>query len=206
MRDDRSRLGHLRFPFRRAVAFTCFCITPWPLSAQIERPVMSVSMYFVSEAQACRPEGYPDPNTETLARCEPLTFQNLETMVRRNQAKRVERTIPPEELRLGDELLGSIDAYRRECPLTRPCRNRTRRYALILAFDVDVENPSDYEITIRRKPPTGSRVERYSARGTLSGRGRWVNHQRADVFLPSYGVRWRLDVGSWSWDLGTMVK
>ncbi|MCY4507806.1 MAG: hypothetical protein OXG35_12735 [Acidobacteria bacterium] len=161
-------------------------------------------MYFVAEAEACRPDGYPDPNQEMAVRCEPLTFQDLETMIRRNEGTRVQHGIPPEELRLGNALLDSIDAYREACPLASPCLKSKQRYAVILAFEVDVPDPEGYEIAIRREPPRGSPVDPYSATGTLSGRGRWINHQRADVFLPAYGVRWRLNVGSWGWDLGTV--
>lgn len=189
----------------RALALVFLCITPSSLPAQIERPEVLVSLYFVGEVEACRPAGYPS-GMETSVRCEPLTFEDLEAMVRRPEVTRVQHGIPPEQLRLGEELLDSIDAYRDDCPLTRPCSHPSRRYVVILAFEVDVSDPVDYEITIRREPPRGSRVEPYSATGALSGRGRWINHQRADVFLPAYGVRWRLDIGSWSWDLGETVQ
>ena len=187
------------------LALVSLCINPSPLPAQIERPEVRVSLYFVGEAEACRPAGYPS-GMETSVPCEPLTFQDLEAMVRRTEVTRVQHRIPPEQLRLGEELLDSIDAYREDCPLASPCLQPNRRYAVILAFEVDVPDPVDFEIAIRRKPPPGSRVKPYSATGALSARGRWINHQRADVFLPAYGVRWQLDIGSWSWDLGATVQ
>ena len=204
MMEYRIPCGRPRLLLCRVVAFVSFCLAPLPLSAQVEKPDVRVSLYFVREAEACRPDGYPDVGMETSVPCEPLTFGDLETMVRRNEVTRVQHGIPPEALRLGEELLDSVDAYREDCPLTSPCLEPKRRYAVILEFEVDVPDPVDYRIAIHRKPPPGSRVLPYSATGALSERGRWINHQRADVFLPGYGVRWELDVGSWSWDLGTM--
>jgi hypothetical protein len=43
----------------------------------------------------------------------------------------------------------------------------------------------------------------YVARGTLDQGGHWINHQRADLFLPDYGVKWTLDVDNHILKLGT---
>jgi hypothetical protein len=43
----------------------------------------------------------------------------------------------------------------------------------------------------------------YIAEGTLDQGGHWINHQRADLFLPDYGVRWILDVDGNFYTIGT---
>ena len=121
-------------------------------------------------------------------------------MVADGMTRTVQQRIPPERLRLGERLLDSIDAFVDECPIVEPCLNASRRYSVILAFEVaDLVNQG---ITLTRVSPD-NQFPAYSVSGELSPQGRWINHQRADTFLPSYGVRWQLEIGPWSWSLGT---
>ena len=202
MKKHKTNLAHPQFKSRNIVMFFSLCITPMALSAQTERPDVLVSMYLVSETDACRPNGYSRPDDETPGRCQPLTFDDLDTLVRQDPDALVQHRIPPEKLRLGEKLLDSIDAYTDDCPLHHPCLDSNRRYAIILAFEVNALGPVDCKI--RRNPPTQSPIPPYSMTDKLSARGRWITHQRADVFLPAYRVRWLLEIGQWSWDLGTV--
>lgn len=187
-----------------AVTLCALCLMPMALFAQTERPEVLVSLYFASELDACRPNGYRDPNDETPQSCEILTFDDLERLVTQGLAEPVQQSIPPEQVSLGDDLLNSIDVYRNDCPLSDPCMDSSRRYSVILTFEVDAENLLDSEIEILRNPPPNSRVPPYSKNGELSSQGRWINHQRADVFAPGYRVRWLLRIDEWTWDLGTV--
>ena len=202
MKKHKTNLAHPQIKSWKIVMFLALSTIPVALSAQTERPDVLVSMYLVSETDACRPYGYQRPDDETPTRCTPLTFDELDTMVRQDTAALVQHKIPPEKLRLGEELLDSIDAFRDDCPLDSPCSEPDRRYAIILAFEAAVSGPVDCRI--HRKPPTKSLIPAYSITGNLSVRGRWITHQRADVFLPAYNVRWLLEIGEWNWNLGTV--
>ena len=181
------------------------CATPTSFRAQGDKPSVVVSMYFVGEKVACPPDGYGESETETLRRCKRLTFKDLDTMTRQRIVTPVQQGIPPEQLRLGKTLLDSIDAFSDDCTIKAPCMNKPeRRYSIILAFEV--KGASDFDgnkIEIRRILPKGNKFDPYSKSGKLSEQGRWINHQRADIFLPSHRVRWELKLGQWSWNLGT---
>ena len=115
------------------IVILCYvCLTPMVLLAQTAKPEVRVSLYFARELDACHPDGYPDADDQTPRSCEVLTFDDLENMVSRGLTKPVQRSIPPEQVRLGDALLDSIDAYGDDCPLSRPCLDSSRRYVIIL--------------------------------------------------------------------------
>lgn len=205
---DSIRIGHGR-DFIAAVSLVLIvahCVSTNMTMAQERRtkPTVRVSMYYAAETDVCRPDGYSDSSNDAKSKCERLDFDRLEVMRRDGVAVSVQNQIPPEELRLGSDLLDSIDAFTDECSPTNPCSNPSRRYSLILAFDVDIASPETYAITIHRTPPEESPFDPYSNAGQLSPAGRWINHQRADVFLPSNRVRWQIEIGDWSWNLGTV--
>ena len=179
------------------------CSAATTLRAEDEQPNIALSMYFVSEKVACSPHGYGEPGQPY--NCPDLTFTFLEKMVSQGVATPVQQSIPPERLRLGRSLFDSVDAFSDDCTISAPCADEPeRRYAIILAFEFsDAPRFSGQTIEITRNPPMDSPFEPYSRKGKLSERGRWINHQRADVFLPSHGVRWALRLGDWTWNLGT---
>ena len=173
-------------------------------SAQLAQPQVLVSMYFVPEATACPPRGYRDAGDDNTPMCPQLTVEDVDAMESQAIATAIARSIPPERLQLGDALMDSIDAFAEDCPVEAPCMDPKRRYSIILAFDVASVNEIDgYPIELRREPPENSGLPAYSVSGTLSARGRWINHQRADSFRPTYRVNWVLQVGQWTWELGT---
>ena len=203
MTRHRIRIASLRWGLWKIVTLFTVCLTPLALIAQTEKPEVLVSMYFASELDACRPDGYPERDDETPRSCAVLTFDDLDKMVSQGLAEAVQQSIPPEQLRLGDDLIDSIDSFVDDCPEDAPCLDSSRRYAMILTFKVDLESTSNDEISISRTHPTDSRFNPYSIGGKLSASGRWLNHQRADVFAPGYRVRWLLRIDEWTWDLGT---
>ena len=194
----------VRLAFSSATLLFLLWPTAASLQAQEARPDVVVSMYFVGEKVACPPDGYPDADEEsTRSRCPTWTFSDLADLSR--QATPVQQSIPPEQLQLGQALLDSIEAFSDDCTIAVPCADEPdRRYSIVLAFEVnDLRDFRGQEIAIRRLLPDRSRLPKYSASGELSQRGRWINHQRADIFLPSYSVRWELQIGEWRWNLGT---
>ena len=191
------------------IGFWCFFVfffgylAPAALIAQIDKPNVSVSLYFTSEITACAPSGYPEAELQTQRSCRELTFNDIEEFVRQGLVEPVQRSIPPEQVSLGENLLGKIDAFLDVCTLSEPCTNSEDRYVLILTFEVESENDFNRKISISRIPQSDSPIPEYYNEGELSPRGRWINHQRADVFAPAYGVRWLLEIDNWTWDFGT---
>ena len=181
------------------------CVTPMSVHAQGARPNVFVSMYFVGERVACPPDGYDESGRGTRTCRRQLTFDALEELTEQGIATPVQQSIPPEQLRLGASLLDSIEAFSDDCTIDTPCTEQPeRRYSIVLAFEVDgVQDFDGHEIEIRRVLPGTSQFNEYTSSGNLSEQGRWINHQRADIFLPSYGVRWELQLDEWTWNLGT---
>lgn len=187
----------------RAVGLTLWGVilliwtTSASLRAQDDKPTVVVSLYFVGETVACPPDGYHPTRT-----CDPIAFGDLEDLARMTIP--VQQSIPPEGLRLGQNLLNSIEAYATACPATAPCMDPQMRYSVVMAFEVSgIADVGGHAISLRRESPGNSEILALFVSGTLSDQGRWIGQQRADAFLPAYGVRWVLQVGEWTWVLRT---
>ena len=205
MKRHENTLDFSRLRTATLVALFCFGATSVHSGEQVQRPNVRVSMYLADEQDACRPDGYESLGNETQDSCKELTLDDIDTLVRRDRAVvTVQHNIPPENLSLGNDLKRRLDAYTAQCSLLKPCHIPSDRRAIILTFTVDVAQPEQYQISMRRIPPDNFPHLEHSSSGALSEKGRWINHQRADIFLPSYGVRWLLEIGLWSWDLGTV--
>ena len=193
----------LRISAWKIVIFGYVCLTPMAVLAQTEKPAVTVSLYFASEDTVCPPDGYGVVINEVKRKCRKLDFEDIEEMESQDLVEPVQRSIPPAQVRLGKTLFDSIDAFRRDCPRSTPCRDFSRRYAMILSFEVNTTSLRNGDIEIRRVPPPDSKIEEISWKGKLSPLGRWINHQRADTFVPAYRFRWILQIDEWTWRLGT---
>ena len=201
-KEPKADLGSQRFLSWMILMFY-LCNMLMPLAAEDNKPDVFVSMYFASETDVCSPDGYSSQVNDTPNPCDQMTFKRLKKMLDDKEVTNVRHKIPPEKLRLGKLLLDSIEAYSDDCPLKAPCLKSSRRYAVILTFEVAGTDCVGCDIKIRRDPPSKSNIPRYTFEGKLSEKNRWINHQRADVFLPSHHVRWDLIIGDWCWRLGT---
>lgn len=175
--------------------------------AQQGKPQVEVSVYLTEEKKACAPNGYPDKLHARKNACEPIIYEKLESY---EFGRPVYTSVPPECLPLG-ELAELIKAATQNCPIEKYCKDPELRKAIVLVFYFPEKNPKGFELSLIREIP--SRLEKYFnmdplkgmyiARGTLDQGGHWINHQRADLFLPDYGVKWILKVDDHIYKLGT---
>ena len=188
-----------------------FLISPFFLSdsadAQQGMPPVEVSVYLTEEKKACAPNGYPDKFHARTSKCDPLIFEKLESY---EFGEPIYTRVPPHCLPLG-ELAERIKEATRDCPIEKYCKDPELRKAIVLVFYFAMENPKGRIVKFIRDIP--SRLEKhfemdpykgtYIAKGTLDQGGHWINHQRADLFLPDYGVKWILDVDGHIYRIGT---
>jgi hypothetical protein len=163
-----------------------------------------VTVFFVKETEACPPNGYPSnyDSSDEKRYCEKLDLEKLKIL-----GKPVADSVPPERIPLGyiEEL---VDDYRKDCPLKDPCKDPNDRYSIVLAFEFKFKPTKGVDVTLERQIPDHLQPHfgehgNYRAKGTLDHGGHWINHQRADLFLPGYDVKWELTAGGHSWTLGT---
>jgi hypothetical protein len=175
--------------------------------AQDQQPPVEVTVYLTDEKKACAPNGYSDRFHARTSKCEPLIYEKLDAY---EFGKPIYAKVPPECLPLGD-LAEHIQRVTQDCPIEKYCKDPERRKAIVLVFDFGVKNSKGRNVKFIRDIP--KRLEKhfemdpykgtYVAKGTLDQGGHWINHQRADLFLPDYGVTWTLDVDGHIFKLGT---
>ncbi len=169
--------------------------------AQTEKPLVLVTVIFAKETIVCAPNGYAnlDENQDNKRQCNPLYYDKLVEL-----GETVAHELPPEEIPL-KELFQKIDWYSETCTLELPCKDPEERYAIVLAFEFQMQQTKGVEVSLKRKLPKNidPGVGEYAASGILDEGGHWINHQRADLFLPGYGVEWILNAGEHSWSLLT---
>ena len=175
--------------------------------AQQGKPPVAVSVYLTEEKKACAPNGYPDKLHARENACEPIIYEKLESY---EFGRPIYTRVPPECLPLG-ELAELIKEATKDCPIEKYCKDPELRKAIVLVFYFPAENPKGLELSLIREIPL--RLEKYFkmdplkgkyvAKGTLDQGGHWINHQRADLFLPDYGVKWIFKVDEHIYKIGT---
>ena len=175
--------------------------------AQEQQPLVKVSVYLTAEKKACAPDGYSDRFHARTSKCDPLIYEKLDAY---KFGEPIYAKVPPECLPLG-ELAERIKAATQDCPIEKYCKDPELRKAIVLVFYFAMKNPKGRKVKFIRDIP--SRLEKhfemdpykgtYIAKGTLDQGGHWINHQRADLFLPDYGVKWTLDVDGQIFKIGT---
>lgn len=175
--------------------------------AQQEMPPVEVSVYLTEEKKACAPDGYPNKLHARTRKCAPLIYEKLDSY---KFGEPIYTRVPPQCLPLG-ELAERIREATQDCPIDKYCTDPELRKAIVLVFYFGIVNPKGRRVEFIREIPT--RLEKhfaqdgakgtYIAEGTLDQGGHWINHQRADLFLPDYGVRWILDVDGNFYTIGT---
>ena len=175
--------------------------------SQDEEHLVDVSVYWVKETIACAPNGYSSSYTVDAEgkKCAPLNIDQLPEF-----GETVASKVPPKSIPLG--YIGElVDDYRKKCTLKEPCKDPNDRYALILVFKFHLVNPKGTKVSLERRIPESllayftedTKQGRYFVEHELDEGGHWINHQRADLFLPGYKVQWILTAANYSWTLGT---
>lgn len=175
--------------------------------AQEQQPPVEVTVYLTAEKKACAPDGYSDKFHARTSKCAPLIYEKLDAY---EFGHPIYAKVPPECLPLGD-LAEHIKRATQDCPIEKYCEDPERRKAIVLVFDFGKANARGRKVKFIRDIP--KRLEKhfemdpykgtYVAKGTLDQGGHWINHQRADLFLPDYDVTWTLDVDNHIFKLGT---
>jgi len=175
--------------------------------SQNEKPDVLVTVIFAKETEACAPNGYASnyDYQDKPKKCNPLYFDKLSEL-----GITVAHRLPPDKIPL-KELFQLVNWYSDKCTLENPCKEPDDRYSIILGFEFQMHKAKGIEVTLERKIPGDLKshfkedpnVGEYSAGGILDEGGHWINHQRADLFLPGYGVEWVLKAGEYSWTMLT---
>jgi hypothetical protein len=175
--------------------------------SQTGKPPVLVTVIFAKETVVCAPNGYASnyENQNQKRQCNPLYYEKLEEL-----GITVAHQLPPEKIPLKD-LFRLVDWYSEKCTLELPCKDPEERFAIVLAFEFQMQPTKGVAVSLKRRVPEDIKshfgedpdVGEYAAYGVLDEGGHWINHQRADLFLPGYGVEWILTAGQHSWALLT---
>lgn len=190
-RTRRATIARTLAAVSRLASFSGLLILASASFAQPEKPKVTVTVFLVDELMACRPSGYANDDDRTgHSRCDPLSFEDLDAWEELGYEP-ILRGMPPEKVSLG-RLIDAIDDYRKVCGPNHPCLTASERKAIVLALELEGGDEVSPQIHLARVPPPDSKIPAYETGGRLSPQGRWITHQRADVFLPAYNVRWVL--------------
>lgn len=175
--------------------------------SQSEKPAVLVTVIFAKETEVCAPDGYASnyDRQDNRRKCNPLYFDKLSEL-----GKTVAHKLPPEQIPL-KKLYQLVNWYSDKCSIKEPCKDPNDRYAIVMAFEFQMQKTKGIDVSLERKIPKDLESHfqedpnfgKYSARGKLDEGGHWINHQRADLFLPGYGVEWILTADKYSWTLLT---
>jgi hypothetical protein len=193
-----------RFSCLAILAFiiSIFFYPPYNSGAQEEKPEPKVklTLLLLRERDACPPKGYVNYDREETSNCQPWGREDLPALEKKAKCKIQTEYIPPSKVRLGKGIYYFLDTYR-----TVDKSAAANRYALLLVFEWD--RPQVGPITLKRT------INREYAdfpemiwTGSLAQHSLWINHQRADAFLPGYKVEWTLKEGGYTWIFKTGRK
>lgn len=160
-----------------------------------DNPKISVTILVVPEKEACKPNGYQRYESGLPSKCEKLLIKDIEKW--QDRINFSVKKIPPSKISLGSRLFGILDAYR-----TTWTDDPEKRKAVVLVFDWgEAQNISlelERDVLFDNVP-----IKDLKWSGKLAGEQRWIHHERADAFLPAYGIKWTLNAGGYTWILKT---
>ena len=160
-------------------------------------PVVCATLYLIPETEACRPNGYEEE-------CNKWKIDQFIKYARQKRLKPVFSRIPPEHISL-EHLTEAIILYSNRCSIESSkqyCMKPGTRKSVVLLIETNLKD--SLPVSISRLNSDYSNLPPYSRSGTLQNSGRWLNHQRADAFLPKKNIKWELKIGNYNtWSLGT---
>jgi hypothetical protein len=166
----KNRVGLGIFRDQKMMALALFLASFSLLSAeecysQTEKPNVLVTVIFAKETVVCAPNGYAsnDENQDKQRQCNPLYFDKLKEL-----GITVANQLPPEKIPL-KELFRLVDLYSERCTLELPCKDPEERYAIVLAFEFQMQQTKGVEVSLKRKLPDDidPSVGEYAAYGVL---------------------------------------
>ena len=181
------------------------------------KPNVLVTVIFIDETKVCTLNGKASSygnlnenkkdNSGKERNCDKLNYDQLKDL------KLIGHTVTDQEpidtINL-QELFRLVKLYSLKCPLKKPCMKPKDRSSIILAFEFQMDEPKGADISLERQIPPNMKeyfkapyYGYYSTDGKLDEGGHWINHQRADLFLPGHGVEWILKANQYCWKLIT---
>nr|VFK41226.1 MAG: hypothetical protein BECKTC1821E_GA0114239_101020 [Candidatus Kentron sp. TC] len=181
-----------------AVGSTCEVTTQDP-----KKPKVEVTLYFVPEKLACRPDGYAN-GLARGSRCKEWKIDKFLAEAKKMDLEPLLSKIPPSQIKL-DWLFSRISNYSKSCSKedkNEYCLDADDRSSIVMIFHVHM-NPEGSKISLFRLRSDKSNIpgEQTMQPYILQAGGRWLTHQRADVFLPSKYFNWCLKINNWNWSL-----
>ncbi len=171
-----------------------------PVFAQEEtgQPRVMMTMLLVEEKCACRDNGYLTYDNDEPSRCKPFSAKDIPTLEGEALVDIQTEPVPPSEVKLGNDLYQQLNTYS-----TTGKSTAEDRRAIVLVFKWD--GPQSGKVTLQRVSEYGD-IPGMTWKGVLRGEKLWINHERADAFLPGYGLKWILTLGKNTWVFETGVK
>lgn len=165
-------------------------------------PDVSVTLFMVAESLACRPHGYSVGRKSSS--CDPWAIDDFLSYAKSQRLEPVINQVPPQNMSL-KHLRTAIESYSNRCSIETTKQYCTGsaddRRAILIVIKTDM--PPGQPISISRKQSHTSDIPPYKVSGQLQPSSRWLNHQRADAFLPKKSIKWNLQIGEHCWPLGT---
>jgi hypothetical protein len=161
-----------------------------------QNPV-KLTVFFLSEKEACRKSGYADYNSERKTKCEELTRKDVERWVKLGKPHASiiipAGQRPPVDVPLGAKCFDIVQTYP-----SSPGRDPAKRKAVVMAFEWD--QPQYGDISLERKDirePVRIPLDTWD--GNLTGENMWISNSRVDGFFPRSNVEWTLRLGGEKW-------
>jgi hypothetical protein len=162
-------------------------------SVQAEQRV-KLTLFLVPETEACRPDGYMKYN-EGSSDCREITREDVEKWKAQGVHSLEYPFASQQTINLGKKLVSFLDTYR-----TAGRKTPDDGMSLVLFFEWDEAKSGDVEFERKVPTPIKKTVPPMKWVGKMDSDLGWINHQRADAFIPSYGIQWDLKVGDANWE------
>lgn len=164
---------------------------------QLPDAVLVVTMLYVPETEACRPDGYQSYSSTRPSNCIKLSIEDINNWIEDGRQK-IEFGIPPSEISLGQDFIELLDSYE-----SFSKDDASTRRSMVLVFDW--QEPQNLSISLKRKNPNISNngIIDMEWHGTLNNERRWIHHERADAYLPANNIKWTLTAGEQVWSFKT---
>ena len=154
-------------------------------SSALAQTEIRMSVYYVPQLEACRPDGYGPPNTNSTRRCEIVTYDV--DVTRWRDDPRVPRQVfvlgaDSSDLTLNDELRQMVNSYVQ----SHGQLGKDDQRAAVFVFDFG--SPRSVSVRLTRTRPNKVWT------GDLETEQRWIVHLEARWLHPINEIRWTLGV------------
>jgi hypothetical protein len=171
-----------------------------PSRASNNSPPIKMSMYLVPATEACKPNGYFRPNEFKGKLCgliseHDINFFEMKRMKLYRALKGLDNSISL------DKMLGPIDAIYKE-------KGNAPRMATVMVYDFGnlFQNVNQVRIQLKVLDSSGVTIRDYGGNNRpiyLRNPSAFIDHHRADDFIPANQYTWYLKAGQFEWKFQT---